>query len=229
MWTARRPSAGRATAGKALLRRVLGERAALRAVCWAAGEGMIRLELAGAHTRLHSTLCWRCPQGPTGCCASPPGVEWSDVGRIVSLGGADWLLEHLATGDLRPGPRGLNIRRAEPRDAAGAALPKRCIFHGPDGCTIPPERRASTCNYYICDDAFADGGEGRGDPDAALGRRAHDALVALYGHLDQALQGRVGARWPDGPPWDGGFLQWLGRQYDQLVLAERDAVERLMP
>lgn len=188
-------------------------------VCWGGGAGMIRLELAGAHTRLHSRLCERCPQGALGCCASPPGVEWSDVGRIVSLGGSDWLLEQLAAGALRPGARGLLMRRAEPRDAAGAPLPKRCTFHGPEGCTIPPDRRASTCNYYLCDDAFADGGEGLGDPDAVRGREALDTLVGLYGRWDLALQGEVTKRWPGGPTWDRAFLAWLGRRYEQLARA----------
>lgn len=177
---------------------------------------MIRLELAGANTHLHSTLCSACPQGPTGCCASPPGVEWSDIGRIVSLGGAGWLLEQVAAGNLRPGKRGLLILRVEPTDGDGRALPKRCVFHGPRGCTIPPGRRAATCNYYLCDDAFAHGGEGRGDREARAGREAYDALVDLYGAWDRELADRVHARWPGGPPWDEEFLRWLGGEYDRL-------------
>ncbi|WP_437715293.1 hypothetical protein WMF45_02020 [Sorangium sp. So ce448] len=178
---------------------------------------MIRLELAGMHTRLHSTLCGSCPQGPTGCCASPPGVEWSDLGRIVSLGGAGWLLEQMAAGNLRPGQRGLLILRVEPRGSDGGALPKRCAFHGHEGCTIPPERRAATCNYYVCDDAFAHGGEPRGAPEALAGRKAHDALVDLYGSWDLELADRIRERWPDGPPWNLDFLDWLGREVRRLA------------
>ena len=46
---------------------------------------MIRLELAGAHTHLHADLCACCPLGEAGCCATPPGVTWSDAGRIVNM------------------------------------------------------------------------------------------------------------------------------------------------
>jgi hypothetical protein len=192
---------------------------------------VIRLELAGPHTRVHSTLCGRCPQGRTGCCATPPGVEWSDIGRIVSLGGLEWLLAQIAAGNLRPGARGLHLRRAEPQDEGGhgSPLPSRCTFHGPEGCTIPPERRAATCNYYVCDDAFADGGEGRGDPAARSGRAALDALVALHGGWDQELAARLRARWPGGPPWDSTFLAWLGEEYESLVRRSRQALRPLMP
>ncbi|HYG60452.1 MAG TPA: hypothetical protein VD902_20465, partial [Symbiobacteriaceae bacterium] len=82
---------------------------------------MIRLERIGEHTRIHSSLCYQCPHGPTGCCASPPGVDWSDIGRIVNLGGRDWLLEQLSAGNLRPGPRGLLLKRVE-NDQANAGV-----------------------------------------------------------------------------------------------------------
>ncbi|WP_438017935.1 hypothetical protein WMF18_02095 [Sorangium sp. So ce315] len=188
---------------------------------------MIRLELAGAHTRVHSTLCGACPQGPAGCCASPPGVEWSDVGRIVSLGGAGWLFEQMAAGSLRPGQRGLLILRVEPQDGEGRALPKRCAFHGREGCTIPPQRRAATCNYYVCDDAFAHGGELRGDPEALAGRRAQDALVDLYGRWDLELAALIREGWPDGPPWNQDFLDWLGREYERLASTAASTVPAL--
>src|SRR5258706_9512606 len=133
-WSSRRPRARR---GRTLPRLSASEQR--RAIL---GRSMIRLELLGAHTRVHATLCARCPQGPTGCCAGPPGVEWSDVGRIVSLGGVDWLLAQIASGALRPGARGLLLARVARRDAG--AWPERCVYHGPEGCTIPPDRRAST-------------------------------------------------------------------------------------
>jgi hypothetical protein len=188
---------------------------------------MIRLELLGAHTRVHATLCARCPQGPTGCCAGPPGVEWSDVGRIVSLGGLDWLLAQIASGALRPGGRGLLMKRVARQDAG--AWPERCVYHGPGGCTIPAERRASTCNYYVCDDAFADGGELTGDPAATAGRRGMDTLVALYGGWDRAIAERGRARFPEGPPWDAGFLGWLGEEFERLAAGARRELRALRP
>src|SRR5690348_14046250 len=119
---------------------------------------MIRLELLGVHTRISSTLCAHCPLGPTGCCQTPPGLAWAELGRIVSLHGRDWILEQLAEGRLRPGKRGLVLRRVEPADGGGDRLPARCVYHGREGCTIPPDRRAATCNYYVCDDALEHGG-----------------------------------------------------------------------
>ncbi len=188
---------------------------------------MIRLELAGEHTRLLSTLCARCPHGPTGCCASPPGVDWSDIGRIVTLGGRDWLLEQMAAGNLRPGLRGLLLKRVENREANAGVWPTKCVYHGPQGCTIPPERRAATCNYYICDDAFLYAGENQGDEAAVFGREAHHLLMTLYGRWDLALKEMVEERWPAGPPWDAAFLDWVAAQYRKLVRADRRERRRL--
>lgn len=141
--------------------------------------------------------------GPTGCCATPPGIEWSDIGRIVMLGGRDFLLTEIAAGRLRKGPRGLFIQRVDAPDGEG---PKRCTYHGPQGCTIPPDRRAATCNYYVCEDALAQGG----DPGA---RRVLGVLVEGYGACDRLLASRVVMRWPDGPPWDDAFLDWLRGEF----------------
>ena len=138
---------------------------------------MIRLELLGAHTRVHAALCNACPQGPAGCCASPPGVEWSDLGRIVSLGGTTWLLDQLAAGNLKRGGRALNIRRRE-ADAAG---PRRCVFHEGQGCTIPADRRTATCNFYVCDDAFARAGEARDGTEIDAIIRIEDAGLEASG------------------------------------------------
>lgn len=189
---------------------------------------MIRLELAGADTRLCSTLCAACPHGPTGCCASPPLVAWADLGRIVTLGGLDWLLGEIGAGRLRPGTSGLLIRRVEPAPDGGTPLPARCVYHGPTGCTIAPERRSATCNYYLCDDAFAHGGGGRGDAVAAA-REGHEALTALWGRWDLEIGLRLGERWPDGPTWDAAFLAWLGEEHRRLVRLHRRALRRLEP
>jgi hypothetical protein len=151
--------------------------------------------------------------GPAGCCATPPGIEWSDLGRIVARGGRDFLLAEIAAGHLRPGPRGLFIERV---DAPGGDGPKRCVYHGPTGCTIPPDRRAATCNYYVCADALAEGG----DPRAAA---VLERLVERFGACDRLLASRVAARWPEGPPWDGAFLDWLG---EELVGAATNLLEQ---
>jgi hypothetical protein len=182
---------------------------------------MLRLTLAGAHTLLTSTLCARCPQGPAGCCASPPAVAFADIGRIVRLGGRDFLLSELAAGRLRPIARGLAILRAPP----AGDLPARCVDHGPAGCSIPHDRRSATCNYYICDDAFAFGGEAEAEKDRrgalAKARRVHDRLTALYGQWDIAIGERVRSRYPGGPPWDAVFLDWLGGEFDRVTANEK--------
>lgn len=188
---------------------------------------MIRLELAGANTRLHSSLCFQCPHGPTGCCASPPGVDWSDIGRIVTLGGRDWLLEQLSLGNLRPGERGLLLRRVENAEANAGVWPTKCVYHGPQGCTIEPGRRAATCNYYICDDAFLQAGENQGQPEAVLGREAHHTLMVVYGRWDLEILDRVKERWPGGAPWDAPFLHWVGQEFERLVRRDRRELKRL--
>lgn len=188
---------------------------------------MIRLELNGAHTRLHSTLCYECPHGMTGCCASPPGVDWSDIGRIVTLGGRDWLLEQIGLGRLRPGPRGLLLKRVENDQANAGVWPTKCVYHGPRGCTIPPERRAATCNYYICDDAFLVAGENQNDPDAVTGREIHAMLMALYGRWDLAIMDEVAERWPGRAPWDAAFLDWLGEAYERQVRSSRKDLKQI--
>jgi hypothetical protein len=157
----------------------------------------------GPHLLVLSTLCARCPMGPTGCCATPPAIEWSDVARIVALGGASFLRDRIDDGSLRRGPRGLFLTRV----AGPEGEPARCVFHGPKGCTIEPDRRSATCNFYVCEDALAHAGEG--DRGAARARRSRDALMDRLGAWDRALADRVHARWPDGPPWDEGFLAWL--------------------
>ncbi len=186
---------------------------------------MIRLELLGAHTRVHATLCFACPQGPAGCCASPPGVEWSDLGRIVSLGGTAWILEQIAAGNLARGGRALTIRRRD-ADAGG---PRRCVFHEGQGCTIPADRRAATCNFYACDDALDRAGEGGAEAEARAGHAAVDLLMDTHGRWDLEIAGRVQARFPEGPPWDTTLLAWLGEEYVRLARRERRALRSLSP
>jgi hypothetical protein len=190
---------------------------------------MIRLELTGEHTRIHSSLCMQCPHGPTGCCASPPGVDWSDVGRIVTLGGTDWLLEQLAAGNLTRGARGLLIKRIENQETNWGVWPTKCVYHGAQGCTIAPDRRAATCNYYICDEAFAYGGENQGVEAAVLGREAHATLMSLYGRWDLDLKAQVEAKWPGGAPWDADFLVWVGAAYQRQVSAARRDLALIRP
>ncbi len=171
---------------------------------------MIRLKLAGADTRLESTLCEACPQGAVGCCVSPPDLGWADVGRVVSRGGRDWILAELASGNLAPRPHGLAVRRVRRRDSATTPRRLKCVYHGLHGCTIAPERRSATCNYFLCADAFAEGGEGRGEPAALTARATHGELAAWYTRANQVLASRIALVWPDGVIWDAAFLDWLG-------------------
>lgn len=188
---------------------------------------MIRLELAREHTRLHSTLCSQCPHGATGCCASPPGVDWSDIGRIVALGGQDWLLAELGAGNLRTGERGLLLKRVANPEANAGVWPTKCVYHGALGCTISPERRAATCNYYICDDAFTYGGENQGERAAVAGREAHATLMALYGRWDLEIMDEVKRTWPGGPRWDAAFSAWVGREYQRRVKRDKPELREL--
>jgi hypothetical protein len=180
---------------------------------------MIHLDLAGPDTRLCSTLCAACPVGPTGCCTAPPEHDWSDIGRVVAHGGRDFLLAEIARGNLVPVARGLTIRRVKKRESPLAPRRSKCVYHGAEGCTIAPGLRPATCNYFLCDDAYREGGEGRGDGSAVAARAAHGALAGLYQGWDRALGEAVRTRWPEGVPWDGAFLDWLGAAYTALATA----------
>lgn len=172
---------------------------------------MLTLRVLGPHSHVLSTLCSACPYATAGCCRAPPRLDWSDLGRIVSLGGRDWLIAEIAAKRLSPIARGLaktrrklQVRAEGPRDYA-------CVYLGREGCTIPSERRAATCNYYVCDAAIEAGGAS--GPSA---RALHDRLVAAYIRWDRALVEQVAARWPEGPPYDAAFFDWLGASFAAL-------------
>lgn len=173
---------------------------------------MITLSRRGPHALVLSTLCARCPMGDAGCCATPPALEWSDLGRIAALGGTSFVLQRIADGSLKTGPRGLFIKRVAPREGAV----RRCVFHGPTGCTIPHDRRSATCNYYVCEDAIAHAGEVPGDRVSARARKTRDALTDRFGSWDRAIADRVKERWPDGPPWDEAFFAWLAEEAERV-------------
>lgn len=149
---------------------------------------------------LESELCARCPQGVTGCCAAPPVVAWADLARIVTRGGAQWLLDELAAERLYPCARGLALQRIENPDAASTGRERKCVYHGPRGCTIAHDRRSATCNYYLCDEAA---------PDPTL----RDELTRFYAEADLILAARVRGR----VAWTIEFLEWLGAEWAELT------------
>lgn len=164
---------------------------------------MIRFVARGIHQRLESPLCGACPQGVTGCCAAPPVIAWADLGRIVTLGGRDWLLAELAAERLYPCARGLAMKRVDNPDRATTGREKKCVYHGDGGCTIAHDRRSATCNYYVCDDAL-------GDDEQARARR--DRLTSDYGAWDPLIAERIGE-----PTWDAAFLDRLGDELRALT------------
>lgn len=180
---------------------------------------MIHLKLAGGDTQLLSSLCASCPQGPTGCCMSPPEYDWSDIGRVVALGGRDWVLEQIALKNLIPSARGLEIRRARRRESNTEPRRNKCVHHGPTGCTIDPSRRPATCNYFLCEDVYVEGGEKRGDSDAMAARRAHAALIDRYTAYDRQITEEIAVAFPEGVRWDAAFLDWLGAEVTRLAAA----------
>jgi hypothetical protein len=156
------------------------------------------------HTRLESALCMSCPQGVTGCCAAPPVVAWADLARIVTRGGAQWLLDELAAERLYPCARGLALQRVENPDVATTGRERKCVYHGERGCTVPHDRRSATCNYYVCDDAA------EGDT------KLRDELTSFYGEADLVLSARVATR---GVEWTVEFLQWLASEWTTHIAA----------
>jgi len=178
---------------------------------------MISLRILGPHTQLGSSLCAECPQGPAGCCVAPPHVDWSDVGRIVAGGGRDFLLARIAKKDLTPAHDGLRVRRVKRREAQTEPLERKCVFHGAGGCTIDTALRPATCNYFLCEDAFVVSGERKGSREAVQARRTHATLKQAFERWDVVLAARVAEAFPEGPPWDAAFLDWLGEAFEALA------------
>lgn len=178
---------------------------------------MIRLTARREHTTILSSLCATCPYSPAGCCTSPPRVDLSDIARIVRLGGRDWLLEEIAAGRLVRHRRWLTILRRKMVPREDGPRVAACVYLGERGCTLVPERRAATCNYYVCEDALAQGG-----PEAARARDVHAELVKDFTRWDAELQRRVDEAWPDGPTFDAAFLDWLAAAFGELLGDARD-------
>lgn len=173
---------------------------------------MIRLIVAREHTTILSSLCATCPYSPAGCCTAPPRLDWSDIARIVRLGGRDWLLEEIAAGRLVIGERWLSIKRRKSVPRENGPRIAACVYHGPQGCTISPDRRAATCNYYVCEEAFSKGGA-----EGPRAREVHADLVRTFSEWDAELQRRIAEAWPDGPALDAAFLDWLGETFEEVV------------
>lgn len=159
----------------------------------------MRVLHSGPDTTILTPLCAACPYGPPGCCAVPPRVTLSDVGRIVARGGRDWLLEQLAAGRITAHAEWLIMTRD-----------RACTYLGETGCTVAFERRPATCNYYVCERAL--------EADDAPGgvRRTRDDAEATYARWDAELARRAAERWPQGLAFDGATLDWLGAAFAGL-------------
>lgn len=164
-------------------------------------------------------LCASCPHGPAGCCAAPPRIALADLARIVHHGGREFLLEELEAGRLvrgsadasganGTGARWLNYPRRP--HASGVTA---CGYLGATGCVLPPERRSTTCNTYVCDEALARAEPG--DTPDAVGR-TRDELEATLARWDAELARALDTRWPEGHPLDAELLDALGAAWPAL-------------
>lgn len=178
----------------------------------ASSARMLRLTIVdqGPHTKLLSSLCAACPYSAAGCCVAPPRLDLSDVGRIVTLGGREWLLEEIAAKRLVVGERWLSVSRPKRPLVQGGPREAACVYHSATGCTIPHERRSATCNYYVCD-------AGRAGEHEAHAREVHDALVQRFVGWEGEIVKRLAAAWPDGATFDAAFLDWLGTTFTEVV------------
>lgn len=211
------PAAGR-RAGRSLARACVAVRPRPMPGC--ARCFMLRIAGSGPHTLLLSTLCASCPQGHTGCCAGPPEYDWSDIGRVVVLGGRDQLLAWVESKTLTGSSRGLVLRRVRSRDATTTRRRPKCVHHGPTGCTISESLRPATCNYYLCEDAYQEP-SARSDPSTWQAcRDAHAWLASTYEGWDRTIARRMRDAWPEGIRWTPAFLDWLGDAFRELSEAE---------
>lgn len=192
----------------------------------------IRVDREGEHTGLLSPLCFQCPYGVTGCCASPPGFDWSDLGRVLQLGGRDWLKEQLAAGLILPlqqkhgvPARGLQLKRKENPAPNAGTWPTKCTYHGDQGCTIGRDRRPATCNYYCCDQVYEVGGAG-----AEAAREAQAILQTLYGRWDLEIAAIIAERWPREIPWataPDAIFDLVEAEYGRLLKRDRRELKSL--
>ena len=170
----------------------------------------MRLRVIGGTAREDSLvttpLCSACPHSPAGCCAAPPRVALADLARIVRHGGRDFLLAELAAGRLVAGPGNAWLNYPRRPHASGVLA---CGYLGEAGCVLPPERRSTTCNTYVCDEALARAPR-EDDPDAV--RATRDALEADLAAWDAALAERV----PLGGPIDGAWLDAVASAFAAL-------------
>ena len=173
----------------------------------------VHLVLLGPHTRVVADLCASCPLGPLGCCSTPPDLSWADIARIAALGGVDWLLAEIAAGRLSRGPRGLLVERVLTSPGEGPSGDK-CVYHGEQGCSIPPERRSAACNYYVCADVLAAAG-----PDEPAVEAAQAAWTAQYQTWDEILSAEVGgwAGRAESPDDDRCLFEALAKRFAELT------------
>lgn len=184
---------------------------------------LIQLGVKGPDTIVASGLCASCPHSPAGCCVAPPRYDWSDIGRVVHHGRIDFILAGLASGALVACEHGLFIKRVKGRVTPERGAPRiaKCSFHdGRSGCTIDPLERPATCNFYVCESALQSGVEAGGAREVARARRVHDELVDAFVRWDARTAAAVKATYPDGPPFDRVFLEWLGRSFAEHLAAD---------
>ncbi|HSY23583.1 MAG TPA: hypothetical protein VK841_15760 [Polyangiaceae bacterium] len=185
----------------------------------------IHVSVAGASSRIASSLCAACPHAPAGCCSGPPPFRWADIGRVVALGGRDWLLGEIAAGRIDPSGGGLAIARRRGLARPGGPRVAKCVYHGPAGCGIRSETRPAACNYYVCDEALGAPREcglgpsterAHGAQGPAAARALHAGLAQRLTAFNAILADRVAADWPTGFSFDAAFLDWLGAEFAAL-------------
>jgi hypothetical protein len=122
-------------------------------------------------------------------------------------------LEGVRAGHLLPTSRGFALRRVRRRATTTERRQSACVHHGPSGCTIPEARRPTTCNYYLCADAFGEGSDPETRAEAARARGQYESLRQLYATWDEELTRRLRSEFPGGPVLDEVLFDWLGRAF----------------